>query len=48
MTNHEFRSIRLRLGFTQEGLAAFLGYSHTIRISEFERDVLPVLSAPIS
>ncbi|MFC3206863.1 helix-turn-helix domain-containing protein [Aquamicrobium soli] len=41
MTNAEFRAIRLRLGFTQAGLAAFLGYSHSMRVSEFERALNP-------
>lgn len=37
MTPTEFRDIRKQLGFTQAGLAAFLDYSHSLRISEFER-----------
>lgn len=41
MTNHEFRDIRQRLGFTQAGLAAFLGYGSAMRISEFERETNP-------
>lgn len=41
MTNHEFRDIRLRLGFTQAELAAFLGYGAPVRISEFERETNP-------
>lgn len=41
MTNHEFRDIRLRLGFTQAQLASFLGYGSPMRISEFERETNP-------
>lgn len=41
MTNHEFRDIRLRLGFTQAQLAAFLGYGSPMRVSEFERERNP-------
>lgn len=41
MTNEEFRTIRERLGFTQAGLAAFLGYGSPMRISEFERKTNP-------
>lgn len=41
MTNQEFREIRLRLGFTQAELAAFLGYGSAMRISEFERSTNP-------
>lgn len=37
MTPDEFRAIRSRLGFTQAGLAALLGYGQAVRISEFER-----------
>lgn len=41
MTNHEFRAIRQRLGFTQAELAAFLGYGSPMRVSEFERETNP-------
>lgn len=41
MTNHEFRTIRQRLGFTQAELASFLGYGSPMRISEFERETNP-------
>ncbi len=41
MTNHEFRAIREQLGFTQAGLASFLGYGSPMRISEFERQTNP-------
>ena len=41
MTNQEFREIRERLGLTQAGLAAFLGYGSPMRISEFERSTNP-------
>jgi transcriptional regulator with XRE-family HTH domain len=41
MTPAEFRAIRLRLGFTQAELAAFLDYGSPMRISEFERDTNP-------
>ena len=41
MTNHQLRDIRLRLGFTQAHLAAFLGYGATVRVSEFERVTNP-------
>lgn len=37
MTPDTFRTIRKQLGFTQAGLAAFLGYGSALRISEFER-----------
>lgn len=37
MTPTEFRTIRQQLGLSQAGLASFLGYSHSMRISEFER-----------
>ena len=42
MTPETFRTIRQQLGLTQAGLAAFLGYSHSLRISEFERGARPV------
>jgi transcriptional regulator with XRE-family HTH domain len=38
----EFKAIRQRLGFTQAELAALLGYSAKVRISEFERDTNPI------
>ena len=41
MTNHEFRAIRRSLGLSQTELAAFLGYSSGLRISEFERATNP-------
>lgn len=41
MTNQEFRDIRVRLGFTQAQLAAYLGYGSPMRISEFERETNP-------
>lgn len=41
MTPAEFRDIRLRLGFTQQALAGFLGYGSSMRISEFERETNP-------
>lgn len=41
MTNTQFREIRERLGFTQAGLASFLGYGSPMRISEFERATNP-------
>jgi len=41
MTPDEFRTIRLRLGFTQAELAEFLGYGLPLRISEFERHTNP-------
>lgn len=41
VTPTTFRAIRLRLGFTQAELAAFLDYGHAVRISEFERPTNP-------
>lgn len=41
MTPEEFRTIRLRLGYTQAELAVILGYSDPMRISEFERNRNP-------
>lgn len=41
MTPAEFRSIREKIGFTQAGLAVFLGYGKAIRVSEFERATNP-------
>ena len=37
MDNDEFRAIRKRLGLTQAQLAAVLGYSHLMQVSEIER-----------
>ena len=47
MTPAAFRAIRSRIGFTQAGLAALLGYGHAVRISEFERGArdIPHLAA---
>jgi DNA-binding transcriptional regulator YiaG len=44
LTNKDFKRIRQGLLLTQKELAAMLGYSHKIRISEFERETNP---API-
>jgi transcriptional regulator with XRE-family HTH domain len=41
MTNEEFRAIRLTVGLTQAQLAAVLGYSSHMRISDFERQMNP-------
>lgn len=41
MTPAEFRTIRLRLGYTQAELAALLEYGSALRISEFERATNP-------
>ena len=41
MTNDEFKEIRLRLGLTQAQLAAVLGYSIPMQVSELERDRNP-------
>ena len=37
MDNDEFRAIRKRLGLTQAQLAAVLGYSHLMQVSEIVR-----------
>lgn len=41
MGNEEFRSIRKRLGLTQAQLATVLGYSHSMQVSELERQTNP-------
>jgi len=46
MTNHDFKRIRHGLLLTQKELAELLGYSHKIRISEYERSTNPVPIPP--
>jgi transcriptional regulator with XRE-family HTH domain len=41
MTPQEFRSIRQRLGFTQQQLADLFGFARALSISEFERQTNP-------
>ena len=41
MNNEEFKKIRLRLGLTQAQLAAVLGYSIPMQVSELEREKNP-------
>lgn len=42
MTGEELKAIRRTLGLTQQQLATALGYTHGLRISEFERASHPV------
>ena len=42
MTPKEFRQLRHAMLLTQKQLAEVLGYSHKIRISEYERETNPV------
>lgn len=41
MTNHEFRTIRDRLGLTQAQLAKVLCYKDALTISTYERETNP-------
>lgn len=41
MTAAEFKTIRRHLGFSQAGLAEYLDYGSSTRISEFERKKAP-------
>jgi len=42
LTNHDFKTLRQGLLMTQLELAQALGYSHKIRISEYERATNPL------
>lgn len=49
MTGKEFKTIRLKLGMTQQEFGKMLGYKRPqVRISEFERGVRPISNAPQS
>lgn len=41
MTNHEFRSIRQRLGLTQAQLSRVLRYQTSLTVSTYEREKNP-------
>lgn len=42
MDSKTFRDIRRFMGLTQSRLSKALGYRHTIRVSEYERETNPV------